>query len=89
MKNFDLSEGTVKQIAEDIGIDWATVTYTPLDLIAGMKVELEHGSQDPMTNVTQDDPIITAKIALAHLNEFGDYYVRLEKMERDAEGKDK
>ncbi len=51
----------------------------------GMDVELEHGSRDPATNVTNDDPLMTGKIALAHLNEFTDYYDRLEKMESEAE----
>ena len=36
------------------------------------------------TNVTGDDPITTGKIALAHLNEFPDYYTRLEAMEGQA-----
>lgn len=52
----------------------------------GMEVELEHGSRDPRTNVTDDDPILTGKIALAHLRELPDYYDRLEEMERRAEG---
>ena len=51
----------------------------------GMDVELEHGKIDPNTNVTNDDPLTTAKIALAHLNEFPDYYTRLEKMEIEAD----
>jgi hypothetical protein len=50
-----------------------------------MDVELEHGSRDPKTDVTGSDPIITGKIALAHLNEFPDYYTRLEAMENEAE----
>ncbi len=37
-----------------------------------------------MTTVTNGDPLITGKIALAHLNEFPDYYERLEKMEKEA-----
>ncbi|MGE5693458.1 MAG: DUF5661 family protein, partial [Candidatus Zixiibacteriota bacterium] len=53
----------------------------------GLDVELEHGLRDPSTNVTGDDPILTGKIALAHLNEIADYYTRLYKMEREAEGK--
>jgi hypothetical protein len=52
---------------------------------AGMDVELEHGTRDPQTNVTYDDALMTGKIALAHLNEFPDYYTRLEKMEEEAE----
>jgi hypothetical protein len=35
--------------------------------------------------VTNDDPILSGKIALAHLNEFPDYYDRLEKMEKEAD----
>ena len=50
----------------------------------GMDVELEHGKHDLRTNVTGDDPLTTGKIALAHLNEFPDYYTRLEKMEEEA-----
>jgi hypothetical protein len=49
-----------------------------------MEVELEHGLQDSRTNVTDDDPAFTGKIALAHLNEFPDYYTRLERMEEEA-----
>jgi len=51
----------------------------------GMDVELEHGLCAPETNVTGDDPLITGKIALAHLNEFPDYYDRLQKLEEEAE----
>jgi hypothetical protein len=35
--------------------------------------------------VTDDDPVLTGKIALAHLREFPDYYERLAVMERNAE----
>ena len=52
---------------------------------AGMDVEFEHGSHDPQTDVTGDDPIVTGKIALAHMKEFPDYYTRLQKMEKEAE----
>ena len=50
-----------------------------------MNVELEHGSRDPETNVTNDDPVITGKIAWAHLKELPDYYERLEAMEAGEE----
>jgi Protein of unknown function (DUF5661) len=49
-----------------------------------MNVELEHGLHDPHTNVGDDNPHVTAKITLAHLNEFPDYYTRLERMEEGA-----
>lgn len=50
-----------------------------------MDVELEHGKVDANTNVSEDDPLVTEKIALAHLNEFPDYYDRLDTMEDEAE----
>jgi hypothetical protein len=73
------------QIGERLGIDWANAPFDLDEYRAGLDVELEHGSQDPATNVTEDDPIVTGKIALAHLNEFPDYYARLKKMEDEAE----
>lgn len=55
----------------------------------GLDVELEHGLIDPSTDVTGDDPLLTGKIALAHLNEFADYYTRLDKMEQQAKKENK
>ena len=74
-----------RQIGEKLGIDWSKFDVEQYRM--GLDIELEHGRVDPHTNVTDDDPIMTGKIALAHLNEFSDYYTRLEKMEREAEGK--
>ena len=74
-----------KEIGEQLGIDWTEFDVEQFRM--GMDVELEHGLVDPATNVTDDDPLMTGKIALAHLNEFGDYYTRLEIMEREAEGR--
>jgi hypothetical protein len=74
-----------KQIGENLGIDWSE--YDVAQYRMGLDVELEHGLVDVHTNVTNDDPVITGKIALAHLNEFPDYYTRLEKMEKEAEGR--
>lgn len=51
----------------------------------GLNVELEHGAVDSVTNITNDDLIMTGKIALAHLNKYPDYYKRLNKMEEEAE----
>lgn len=72
-----------KQIGGQLGIDWSKFNVEQYRM--GMDVELEHGLRDPKTNVTQDDTLTTGKIALAHLNEFPDYYTRLEKMEKEAE----
>jgi hypothetical protein len=74
-----------RRFGEEIGIDWESVPFDVEQFRSGMNVELEHGSHDPVTDVTHDDPVVTAKIALAHLNEFPDYYTRLERMEQDAE----
>ncbi len=67
------------------GIDISDERYDLEDVRAGMNVELEHGTRFPDLDVSGDDPVITAKIALAHLREFPDYYERLEVMEREAE----
>ncbi|MGN6371751.1 MAG: DUF5661 family protein [Solirubrobacteraceae bacterium] len=69
---------------ERIGIDWTSSPFDVEQFRAGMEVELEHGTQYPETNVTDDDVTMTAKIARAHLNEFPDYYSRLEAMEAEA-----
>ena len=74
-------------VAVQIGIDFEGVEFDVEQFRRGMEVELEHGSHDPLTNVTNDDPIVTGKIAWAHLREFPDYYVRLDRMEAEAEGK--
>ena len=73
-----------RRIGGQIGIDWSTAPFDVEQLLRGMEVELEHGLQDLGTNVTDDDPVVTCKIALAHLNEFPDYYTRLERMEEEA-----
>ena len=77
-----------RRVGEEIGIDWDTAPFDVEQFRIGMDVELEHGLHDPATNVTDDDPSVTGKIALAHLNEFPDYYTRLEKMEEEAKRAD-
>ncbi|MGB2874737.1 MAG: DUF5661 family protein [Gaiellaceae bacterium] len=73
-----------RQIGEQIGINWDSAPFDVEQFRTGMDVELEHGLHDSATNVTNDDAVVTGKIALAHLNEFPDYYTRLERMEEDA-----
>ena len=63
-----------KEVATKLGIDFSRKEYTAEEFAFGMNVELEHGTVDSFTNVTNDDPIITGKIALAHLNEMPMYY---------------
>jgi hypothetical protein len=73
-----------RRFGEEVGIDWTSAPFDVEQFRIGMNVELEHGLHDLLTNVTDDDPHVTAKIALAHLNEFPDYYTRLEQMEEAA-----
>jgi Protein of unknown function (DUF5661) len=81
-KGFSADEA--RQIGEAIGIDWESSPFDVDQFRRGMDVELEHGLRDPDTNVTDDDAVTTGKIARAHLNEFADYYTRLEQMEEQA-----
>ena len=73
-----------RRVGEQIGIDWATAPFDLEQFRMGMEVELEHGSHDPQTDVTGSDPVVTGKIALAHLKELSDYYTRLKRMEEEA-----
>jgi Protein of unknown function (DUF5661) len=77
------TSGEARRVGDTIGVDWDRFDLEQFRL--GMDVELEHGSHDPQTDVTGDDPIVTGKIALAHMKEFPDYYERLERMEAEAE----
>lgn len=72
-------------VADELGIDFDDVAFDATSFRKGMEEELEHGLRDPETNVTDDDPIISGKIAWAHLKALPDYYERLESMEREAE----
>lgn len=73
-----------RRIGDEIGVEWASSPFDVEQFRMGMDVELEHGLQDLLTNVTGDEPTVTGKIALAHLKEFPDYYTRLAKMEAEA-----
>lgn len=72
------------RIADAIGVEFDKFEFDIEQFHLGLNVELEHGSRDPKTNVTGDDPVITGKITLAHLNEFPDYYTRLDDLEEAA-----
>ena len=80
-KHFTSKEA--KRVGEVLGIKWDKFDVEQFRM--GMDVELEHGLRDTNTNVTNDDPTMTGKIALAHLNKFPDYYTRLDKMEKEAD----
>ena len=75
--------GEARRIGGTLGIDWTRVD--PEQFRIGLEVEFEHGLRDPQTNVTGDDPLLTGKIAWAHLKEFPDYYTRLMQLEAEAD----
>ena len=79
-KSFTTEEAM--DIGKRLGVEWDE--FDVEQFRKGMDVELEHGKRNQDTNVTNDDPLMTGKIALAHLNEFPDYYDRLENLEEEA-----
>lgn len=81
IKIFTIEEA--RQVGNLLGIEWTRFDVEQFK--NGMNIELEHGKRSSATNVTNDDPLATGKIALAHLNEFPDYYSRLYEMEKQAE----
>ncbi len=72
MKEFTMKDAM--DVAAKLGIDFDKVGYTPEEYLEGLNIELEHGTVDANTNVSNDDPLITGKIAMAHLNEVATYY---------------
>ncbi len=83
MTKREFTQAEARAAGDQLGIDWQK---TDLEQFRqGLAIELEHGGVDPATNVTNDDLLTTGKIAWAHLNEFPDYYTRLEKLEAEAE----
>ncbi len=71
-----------RQVGDRLGINWSEVDLEQFRM--GLEVELEHGVRNVVTNVTNDDLVLTGKIALAHLMELPDYYTRLMRMEEEA-----
>lgn len=78
-KTFTIADA--KEIGDRLNIDWKKINIE--QFLKGINTELEHGSKDPQTNVTNNDPILTGKIAWAHLKELPNYYDELETIEND------
>ena len=72
-------------LGSTLGVRWEESPFDVEQFRQGLDVELEHGRRDADTNVTDDDPLLTAKISLAHLRELPDYYTRLARMEAEGE----
>lgn len=78
----EITDAIAMDTGEKIGINWKSSKFNVAQFKNGMIVELEHGLVDPQTNVTNDDLVMTGKIALAHLKERHDYYIKLDEMEK-------
>lgn len=85
MSRRSFSMDDARSVGEQLGLDWESSPFDLEQFRAGMEVELEHGTRDPETDVTGDDPLVCGKIALAHLREMPDYYTRLARMEAESE----
>ncbi len=83
MSKRTVNDQEANRIGATLGIDWAKIDLAQFR--RGLEVEFEHGSRDPETNVTNDDVLLTGKIAWAHLKEFPDYYTRLDRLETEAD----
>ena len=81
-KKRQFSTEEARSVGAQLKIDWSQIDLEQFR--RGLEVELEHGASDPLTNVTGDDPLLTGKIAWAHLKEIRDYYTRLDQMESHA-----
>lgn len=82
MPKIHFTSEEAERVGKSLGVKWGKFDIEQFRM--GMDVELEHGLADSATNITYDDAAMTGKIALAHLNEFPDYYTRLEKLENEA-----
>jgi hypothetical protein len=82
MSKHSISADEAKRVGDALRIPWETVSLDQFR--RGLEVEFEHGAHDPETNVTNDDELLTGKIAWAHLKEIPDYYTRLDKLEAEA-----
>ncbi len=83
MSKRNISADEARRIGDSLHIHWDRVDLA--EFRRGLEVEFEHGSHDPETNVTNDDELLTGKIAWAHLKEFPDYYTRLDALEAEAD----
>ena len=69
---FMFDDNSILNVARILNVDFSKFSYN--DFKRGINIELEHGLINPSTNVTNNDLLKSAKIALAHLNEFPNYY---------------
>ena len=83
MAKHTMSTEEAQRLGDLLGVNWQDIPLA--EFRRGLEVELEHGAHDPETDVTHNDPLLTGKIAWAHLKEFSDYYTRLDVLEAEAD----
>ena len=83
LKDIEIEGGEAEIIRKIVGGEALNIPLDDFKL--GLEIELEHGLQYEDANVTNNHPILTGRIVLAHLKEGLDYYLRLECMELEME----
>ena len=87
----DWSEITEPDVSEDEAVTILKIVNTkgmdiPLEAFRkGLEVELEHGTRFEDANVTNNHPVLTGKIVIAHLKETMDYYERIDVAEMEGD----
>ncbi len=76
MKDAQVSLEEARLILAEVNTEGMPIP--PEEFRVGLEVELEHGTRFKDANVTNNHPVLTGKIVLAHLKEAMDYYERLE-----------
>jgi len=84
MSNYKtFTKDEAQTIGQKLGIDFENINLEQFR--RGLEVEMEHGSHDIQTNITNNNELLTGKIAWVHLKEIPDYYKWLDEMEKEAE----
>jgi len=78
-----ITKQQAKELGEKFNINFEIIPFE--DWLNGLNIELEHGTKFAFSNITNNDLIMTAKIAIAHLLESPNYYTQLVKMEQKLE----
>jgi hypothetical protein len=76
LENSKVSSDEAKMILSEINVEKMNVDID--EFRRGLEVELEHGLMFKDANVTNNHPILTGKIVLAHLKESSYYYKLLD-----------
>jgi hypothetical protein len=83
LKEAEVLPEETRVIVDEVNVEGMNIDLE--DFRKGLEVELEHGLRFKDANVTNNHPILTGKIVLAHLKESLDYYKRLEVAELEGD----